>query len=443
MKIIGLQAENFKRLTAIDLKLEGKNLILGGANESGKSSVLDAIFVALGGASALKMLKIKMPVKLGESKATLKLNTGELYIIRTFDCDGTTKLTVTNKEGFQPKSPQAMLDTIMGQLFDPFEFSKMKDSEQRDVVLRITGLGEKLDEISSKRKSIFDERTIINREVARLEGSLASIPKIPNETPDSEVAGSEILKEQSKAMTIKVANDEKRKELDKIVEKFQNETQKKEKLTLQQSQISEKIDLLHKQIEELVQVRSDLEIDVNDIDNEISNLKKCGKDVKAEIDLLQDPDMSVFQTRLTSIEEINKMVREKQRKARCIFDRDEAKSKSDELTTCIKLLDKDKDNLIKKAKFPIDGLGFNEDGVTFKGIAFSQCSTEERIRVGMAIAMAMSPQLKVIRISDGSLLDDNNFKIIQEMAGDDYQLLIEKVGNPGETGIIIENGQIK
>jgi len=58
--------------------------------------------------------------------------------------------------------------------------------------------------------------------------------------------------------------------------------------------------------------------------------------------------------------------------------------------------------------------------------------------------MAMSPKLKVIRIGEGSLLDKANLELIQAMAAEQgYQLLIEKVGDPGAMGVIIEDGAVK
>ena len=58
--------------------------------------------------------------------------------------------------------------------------------------------------------------------------------------------------------------------------------------------------------------------------------------------------------------------------------------------------------------------------------------------------MAMNPKLRVIIIVDGSLLDSENFKVIENMANDnDFQVWIEKVDDTGKIGIYIEDGEIK
>ena len=60
------------------------------------------------------------------------------------------------------------------------------------------------------------------------------------------------------------------------------------------------------------------------------------------------------------------------------------------------------------------------------------------------MAMVSNPKLRVILIRDGSLLDSENLKVIQEMAADlDFQVLIERVDDTGKVGIYIEDGEVK
>jgi hypothetical protein len=58
--------------------------------------------------------------------------------------------------------------------------------------------------------------------------------------------------------------------------------------------------------------------------------------------------------------------------------------------------------------------------------------------------MAARPELRVMVIKDGSLLDDKNLKIIAEMAhAHDYQIWIEQVSTSGKVGIYLEEGEVK
>jgi len=58
--------------------------------------------------------------------------------------------------------------------------------------------------------------------------------------------------------------------------------------------------------------------------------------------------------------------------------------------------------------------------------------------------MAASPTLRLIRIRDGSLLDDDAMKLLSKMAEKDgYQIWIERVDTSGKVGFIIEDGSVK
>ena len=120
------------------------------------------------------------------------------------------------------------------------------------------------------------------------------------------------------------------------------------------------------------------------------------------------------------------------------------KQEYETLTVKIDAIDAKKSEMLAKANMPIAGLGINEDGVTYTGIPFDQISSAEQLKVSLAIAMAANPQIRVIRIMDGSLLDGDNFKVIQEMAdAKDYQVFVEKVDDSGKVGVYIEDGEVK
>ena len=56
MKIVQLHAENYKRLRTVEISPDGNIVTIGGRNGAGKSSILDAIYVALGGADGVNFL---------------------------------------------------------------------------------------------------------------------------------------------------------------------------------------------------------------------------------------------------------------------------------------------------------------------------------------------------------------------------------------------------
>ncbi len=77
------------------------------------------------------------------------------------------------------------------------------------------------------------------------------------------------------------------------------------------------------------------------------------------------------------------------------------------------------------------------------GVPLTQASDAEQLRASLAIAMALNPKLRVIRVRDGSLLDSNAMKIIAEMAETkDFQVWIERVDDSGKVGFVLEDGHV-
>jgi hypothetical protein len=196
-----------------------------------------------------------------------------------------------------------------------------------------------------------------------------------------------------------------------------------------------------------------------DIENahlDIESIKKDIATAEAGIKSLQEkreaikpkttvavPDTQALQVELANVETRNKAFRLKQDKDKLKVELDTAKQKAEKLTNDIEKLDEEKLKLVSSAKFPIDGLTFGEGFITYNDLPLDQASDAEKLRVSMAMAMAMNPKLRVLRITDGSLLDSNSMKIIEEMASkNDYQVWIEMVDESGKIGIVIEDGAV-
>jgi hypothetical protein len=97
---------------------------------------------------------------------------------------------------------------------------------------------------------------------------------------------------------------------------------------------------------------------------------------------------------------------------------------------------------LRIVKLPLEGLGFDDEGVTYNGVPFKQSSGAEQLRVSVAMAMALNPTIRVLRVKDGSLLDDENMSVLEGMAKEnDFQIWIEVVKTNG-VGFILEDGEI-
>jgi recombinational DNA repair ATPase RecF len=93
MKIIELQAENIKRLKVVRIVPKGNTVVLGGDNEQGKSSVMDCIEMALGGAGRVP----SVPIRSGATAGKIRLDLGELKVERAFSTSKGTSCTAPSR----------------------------------------------------------------------------------------------------------------------------------------------------------------------------------------------------------------------------------------------------------------------------------------------------------------------------------------------------------
>lgn len=396
MKIIELRAENVKRLKAVHITPDGTLQVVGGRNAQGKSSVLDAIWLALGGGKAGKATTV--PIRDGEEKASVTLDLGELVITRAWTQSGTT-LKVTSGEGASFSSPQKMLDQLVGQLtFDPLEFTRLSAKDQRDALLGLVDLPINLDELDRQRADLFAERTTVGQEGKRI-GEVTVDPDLPEaETSMSDAVAALRAAERKADEALEIR------------------------------------DLLDSSSRRLEQIREDL----------AKAEAEAAKWEAAADGIGELPDPVPLAARLETLEEENQRIRANNAERARAAEKEQLREQYAGLTQAIEALDTAKRDALAAAEFPVPGLGFDDTGVTYAGVPFSQASSAEQIRVSLAMAMAANPKLRVIRILDGSLLDDEAMSAIREQVAErDFQLWIERVGDADEGAVIIEDGEIR
>lgn len=430
MKVVKLQAENFKRLHAVEITPEGNVVEIGGKNGSGKSSVLDAIYVALVGRSVAP----PKPVRAGEEKCHIKLDLGDLTVTRTFTVKEGGQYTDTVKvetaEGLRYGSPQAVLDALLGEVgFDPFEFVQKKPADQADTLLRMVPLPVDLDELAELDTSDFAKRRDINRDGVSVKAQVDAIPKedVPTDLPDREA----LVDQLGKAADTNASIERERMTRESRRRAFEN----------MEEEAAEKRDeavQLRNRAEELERQAADIQEKANAEDEALAGLPP-----------LADPvDTDAIRAQLREAEATLATAERQARRAALESQLADLRSRSQALTDSLEAREKQRQEALSKAKMPIEGLAFGVDEkgkpvVQFNGVPFEQASTAEQLRASVAIAMTSNPQLRVLRVKDGALLDEDSMKLLAEMAAaDDFQLWIEVVGTGG-VGIVMEDGAVK
>ncbi|MBY0260239.1 hypothetical protein, partial [Methylobacterium sp.] len=164
----------------------------------------------------------------------------------------------------------------------------------------------------------------------------------------------------------------------------------------------------------------------------------------ADAAALPEPiDTLDLRERIAEAGRTNTAVAQREQRVRIEAQVQAAETEAAALTKAIEQRANEKREAIAKAHLPVPGIGFGEDEILLNEVPFDQASSAEQLRTSVAIAIAANPKLRVIRIQDGSLLDEDAMRILAEMAEtSDYQVWIERVGAGSAVGIVIEDGSI-
>lgn len=418
MKLLALEAENVKRLVAIRLEFDpAKNtLVIGGENGAGKSSVLDAIEMALGGKEAIP----DRPIRSGASKARIVLETDEFKVTRTFTAKG-TNLVITAKDGTVALQPQALLDSVTNTIcLDPLAFTRLKSEEQAAQLRRLVGIDfTALDKESDEK---YATRTQVNREVksqqSRIDG-MQRFPDAPKERPSAD----EILQRLEKAQEVNESHSEKRAQVDAANATLKERESRRAAAQAKFEQAKRELQSAETGYADALEVRDEIALEIRD---------------------LVDVETAPIMEELKRVQEISAKVDKNeawQRENEILVERTR---KSAELTKRLDEIDAEKQTRLAAAKFPIDGLSFTSEGVTYKDIPFQQVNSAEQLRVSVAMAFAMQPKLKLALIREGAFLSENSMALVAKMASDaGATVLIERVGEGKEVQVIIEDGEVQ
>lgn len=412
MKIVALQAENIKKLVAVEIRPDGNLVEITGRNGQGKTSVLDSIWWALAGASSIQTT----PIRKGQTSAKIRLDLGEIIVTRSFkagkDGEATSSIAVETAKGARFSSPQAMLDELLGQLtFDPLAFSRMDAKAQFDTLRRFVP-GVDFDGIDSQNRDDYARRTEINRQAkeARAAANKIEVPATlsPNEIDESALVD-ELQKAASHNADIEVRQGNR--------------------------------------MNAAATVRT-LRDEAKDLYRQAEEKEKRAAELQEKIDtapkLPQPIDVSELREKIAAAKSENESLALWRRKQEYVRAADDLEAKSEELTATMDEREADKLEAIAAAKLPVEGIGFGNGVILLNGVPFDQASDAEQLRASIAIAMALNPKLRVIRVRDGSLLDSQSLALLAEMAEEqDYQVWVERVDGSGKVGFVMENGLVK
>lgn len=415
-KIVRLKVANVMRIKAAEVKPDGNLIVVGGKNGEGKTSLIQSIAMALGGADAAP----PEPIRQGEERAEVVLELEDLVITRTFTAKG-SYLKVSAKDGAVYPGPQKILDKLVGKLtFDPLAFSRMPAKQQAETLRVLAALD--FGSADAARAEYYAERTAVNRE-AKAAFSRADDAPRHADAPEVGVSITGLTDELERA---EVQNAQNAAHLERLKD-----------IEADGAVLEKEVDMLGAKIRELQE-------EVDEHETMRAGLKARWTDQTKLVNSLKDIDTTAIKQGIREAEGVNRQVRENAAR-KALYEDFKAKDKqAAELTERMDKIDEDKAKALREAKLPIEGLGLSTAGVTFGGLPFEQCSSAEQLRISVAMGMAMNPDLRILMIRDGSLLDKDSRAQVAAMAKDgDYQIWLEvATDGPEGTSVYIEDGMI-
>jgi ABC-type dipeptide/oligopeptide/nickel transport system ATPase component len=419
MRIISLQAQNFKALRAVEITPTGAVVPIIGDNGQGKSSVLDSIYCALAGKKAIP----SKPIRRGADSAVIKLDLGEVKVTRKFSGD-TTSVIVEAQSGARFPSPQRMLDDLLGELsFDPLRFANAEPKAQLETLRSLVQLDVDVDALDGANARDYELRRDWNRKVDSLKELVASLGASIDPQMDTTPIN-------VNALTSRMADAS---EHNALIERRQANRDR----TAQDVAA-----LLSKAIDKRQQAQ--LLLDEATAYEAAADSKQRLLD---DAEPLPEPiDVSALRDEINAAMAANaeRQDQERQRAAhrRAVDELQVALSTSQNLTAAMEERSAAKVTAIANAKMPLEELSFGDGEVLYDGVPLAQVSSAERIRVSFAIAIAKNPKLRVVLLHDGPLLDEKSLALVAQMAEEaDVQVWIERVGR-GPVGVLIQDGEV-
>ena len=409
VKINKLEIENVKRVKAVTIEPTSNGLtVLGGNNNQGKTSVLDAIAWALGG----NKYKPSKPARDGSmNPPTLRLELSNGLIVERKGKN--SDLKVTDPSG--QKAGQQLLDSFVEELaLNLPKFIESSSKDKANTLLQIIGVGEKLWELDRKEERLYNERRAIGQIADQKKKYAAEQPQYP-EAPNELVSIADLIHEQQEILARNGENARKRQNRENIV----NE--------------------MHLSEARLKQLREQL------AQEEAVHDKLMGDYVEANksIEDLVDESTEEIENSIANIEEINRKVRANLDKEKAEEEAKQYGSQYDKLTKQIQDVRDERTSLLDSADLPLPGLSVEDGELVFEGQKWDNMSGSQQLRVATAIVRKLKPECGFVLLDKLEQMDIPTLTEFGKwLESERLQAIATRVSSGEECQIIIEDGYV-
>jgi len=409
IKINKLEIENVKRVKAVKIEPTASGLtIVGGKNNQGKTSVLDAIAWGLGGnkyrpSQATREGSVIPPnLHIVMSNGLVVERKGKNSDLKVIDPNG-------------QKGGQQLLDSFVEELaIDLPKFMNSSNKEKANILLRIIGVGNQLHELEVKEQEIYNRRHAIGQ-IADQKEKFAKEQPYFTDAPKEPISASELIRQQQEILAKNGENQRKRQRLDYF------ESARKSK----GEEIARLESELLKLKEEYAKIGEDLAI--------------ARKDA---IDL-HDESTEALENNIRQIDEINRKVRANLDKDKAETDAGDYRVQYDKLTSEINAIRQQKTDLLTNANLPLPGLSVDDGELIYNGQRWDNMSGADQLKVSTAIVRKLKPDCGFILLDKLEQMDlDTLQEFGQWLEQEGLQAIATRVSTGDECSIIIEDGYV-
>ena len=409
VKINKLEIENVKRVKAVTIEPTSNGLtILGGNNNQGKTSVLDAIAWALGG----NKYKPSKPARDGSmNPPTLRLELSNGLIVERKGKN--SDLKVTDPSG--QKAGQQLLDSFVEELaLNLPKFIESSAKDKANTLLQIIGVGDKLWELDRKEERLYNERRAIGQIADQKKKYAAEQPQYP-EAPNELVSIADLIHEQQEILARNGENARKRQNRENIV----NE--------------------MHLSEARLKQLKEQLDQEEAVHDKLMGDYVEANKSIE---DLVDEPTEEI-ENSIANIEEINRKVRANLDKEKAEEDAKQYKSQYDNLSAEIQKVRDERTSLLDSADLPLPGLSVEDGELVFEGQKWDNMSGSQQLRVATAIVRKLKPECGFVLLDKLEQMDIPTLTEFGKwLESEGLQAIATRVSSGEECQIIIEDGYV-
>lgn len=407
IKINSLELENIKRVKAVKLEPTKNGLtVVGGKNNQGKTSVLDAIAWALGGAK-YKPSQAQREGSLVEPQLHIELSNG--IVVERLGKNGTLK--VTDPSG--KKGNQSLLDEFISQFaLDLPKFMEADKNAKAKILLQIIGVGDQLSVFDKQESELYNRRTEIGR-IADQKKKYADEMVQWDGVPEEIVSAAELIQQQQEILARNGRNQELRNQVKSI------EAQKT---------------LLEQRIEETQKTLNAMQEQFAELMEKLSIANTNAKD-------LQDESTAELEENIANIDSTNAKVRDNLNKQRAQEEADEYKRQYGDLTTQIEDIRKARMELLNGVEMPLKDLSVQDGELIYKGQKWDNMSGSDQLKVATAIVRKTNPKCGFVLLDKLEQMDVDTMKEFGKWLQDNnLQAIATRVSTGDECSIFIEDG---